>query len=360
MIREQMLAAEKVKALDWRDGGLYLLDQRLLPQQEVWQRYETAADVAQAIRDMRVRGAPAIGIAAAFAVVLAAKQHIANQVDDLQAALDIDFALLAESRPTAVNLFWALQKMRDGLVVAAQHPQPLQVLEQHAVDILDADREANLHMAQLGLEVIQHSSASKQHVMTHCNAGALATGGFGTALGVIRAAQLAELISCVHINETRPWLQGSRLTAWELVGENIPSLLSVDSTAAHLMQQGKITWVIVGADRITANGDVANKIGTYQLAVLARYHKVRFMVVAPSSTIDMQLNSGVQIPIEQREGAEILALGGQRVAAQVEAFNPVFDVTPAHLIDVIVTERGIVEQPDLEKMQALMLQDSVL
>ncbi len=353
MIREQMLAAEKVKALDWREGGLYLLDQRLLPQQEIWQRYETSTEVAQAIAQMRVRGAPAIGIAAAFAVVLAAQQHFVNG-GDWQAGLEADFTELAASRPTAVNLFWALQKMRDCLVVAVQHAEPLAVLEQQALDILNADREANLSMAQLGLEVIKRANATPQQVMTHCNAGALATGGFGTALGVIRAAHAAGLLTCVHVNETRPWLQGSRLTAWELVGEQIPSLLNVDSAAAHLLRQGEITWVIVGADRITANGDVANKIGTYQLAVLARHHQVKFMVVAPSSTIDMQLSSGVQIPIEQREGAEILAVAGQRVAAQVDAYNPVFDVTPAELIDVIVTERGIVEQPNLAKMQALM------
>lgn len=353
MIREQMLAAEKVKALDWREGGLYLLDQRLLPQQEIWQRYETSTEVAQAIAQMRVRGAPAIGIAAAFAVVLAAQQHFVNG-GDWQAGLEADFTELAASRPTAVNLFWALQKMRDCLVVAVQHAEPLAVLEQQALDILNADREANLSMAQLGLEVIKRANATPQQVMTHCNAGALATGGFGTALGVIRAAHAAGLLTCVHVNETRPWLQGSRLTAWELVGEQIPSLLNVDSAAAHVLQQGEITWVIVGADRITANGDVANKIGTYQLAVLARHHQVKFMVVAPSSTIDMQLSSGVQIPIEQRQGEEILALAGQRVAAQIDAYNPVFDVTPAELIDVIVTERGVVEQPSLEKMQALM------
>ena len=353
MIREQMLAAEKVKALDWREGGLYLLDQRLLPQQEIWQRYETSTEVAQAIAQMRVRGAPAIGIAAAFAVVLAAQQHFVNG-GDWQAGLEADFTELAASRPTAVNLFWALQKMRDCLVVAVQHAESLAVLEQQALDILNADREANLSMAQLGLEVIKRANATPQQVMTHCNAGALATGGFGTALGVIRAAHAAGLLTCVHVNETRPWLQGSRLTAWELVGEQIPSLLNVDSAAAHVLQQGEITWVIVGADRITANGDVANKIGTYQLAVLARHHQVKFMVVAPSSTIDMQLSSGVQIPIEQRQGEEILALAGQRVAAQIDAYNPVFDVTPAELIDVIVTERGVVEQPSLEKMQALM------
>lgn len=354
MIREQMLAAEKVKALDWRDGSLYLLDQRLLPQQEVWQRYESAAEVAQAIREMRVRGAPAIGIAAGFAVVLAAKHYLAAQRADWVDALESDFAVLAESRPTAVNLFWALEQMRGCLIEAAQHPQPLQRIEQQALDILAADREANLKMAQLGLQLIQQSNAGQQQVMTHCNTGALATGGFGTALGVVRAAHLAHLLTTVHVNETRPWLQGSRLTAWELVGEQIPSVLNVDSAAAHLFQQGGITWVIVGADRITAKGDVANKIGTYQLAVLARYHQVKFMVVAPSSTIDMQLLDGAQIPIEQRDGDELLALGGQRVAAQIDAYNPVFDVTPAQLIDVIVTERGVVEQPNLEKMQALM------
>lgn len=354
MIREQMLAAEKVKALEWRDNALYLLDQRLLPQQEHWQRYETAAEVALAIREMRVRGAPAIGVAAAFAVVLAAQKLVDSPVSTWSVALAADFALLAESRPTAVNLFWALQKMRDCLAIAVQQAQPLPILEAQAVAILNDDREANLHTAQLGLQVIREASAAPQHVMTHCNTGALATAGFGTALGVIRAAYLDGLVSCVHVNETRPWLQGSRLTAWELVGEGIPSVLNVDSTAAHLMAQGKITWVIVGADRITANGDVANKIGTYQLAVLARYHQVKFMVVAPSSTIDMQLSSGTAIPIEERNGEEILYIGEQRVAAQIDAFNPVFDVTPADLIDVIVTERGIVMQPNRQKMHALM------
>ena len=354
MIREQMLAAEKVKALEWRDNALYLLDQRLLPQEEHWQRYETAAEVAQAIREMRVRGAPAIGVAAAFGVLLGARQHFVNQPESWLAALEADFRLLAESRPTAVNLFWALQQMRDCLAIALEQEQPLQVLEAQAVAILNDDREANLRTAELGLQVIRESGTSEQHVMTHCNTGALATAGFGTALGVIRAAYLDGLVKCVHINETRPWLQGSRLTAWELVGEGIPSLLNVDSAAAHLMRQGDITWVIVGADRITANGDVANKIGTYQLAVLARYHQIKFMVVAPSSTIDLQLSSGVEIPIEEREGDEILYVGEQRVAAQVEAFNPVFDVTPAELIDVIVTERGVVKQPNEQKMRALM------
>lgn len=355
MIREQMLAAEKVRALEWRDNALYLLDQRLLPQEERWQRYETAASVAQAIREMRVRGAPAIGVAAAFGLLLGARQHFVNQPDRWLTALEADFTVLAESRPTAVNLFWALQQMRDCLALAVEQDQPLQALEAQAVAILNDDREANLRTAELGLQVIRESSARVQHVMTHCNTGALATAGFGTALGVIRAAYLDGLVKCVHVNETRPWLQGSRLTAWELVGEGIPSILNVDSAAAHLMRQGDITWVIVGADRITANGDVANKIGTYQLAVLARYHQIKFMVVAPSSTIDLQLSNGADIPIEEREGEEILYVGGKRVAAQIEAFNPVFDVTPAELIDVIVTERGVVKRPNEQKMRALML-----
>ncbi len=354
MIREQMRAAEKVKALEWRDNALYLLDQRLLPQQEFWQRYETAADVAQAIREMRVRGAPAIGVAAAFAMVLAAQQHVANHVSDLSAALEADFSLLAESRPTAVNLFWALQAMRDCLATALQTEQPLKALEAQALSIFNDDRNANLRTAELGLQLIRETGSAPQHVMTHCNAGALATAGFGTALGVIRAAYLDGLVRCVHVNETRPWLQGARLTAWELAGEGIPCALNVDAAAGHLMQQGMISWIIVGADRITANGDVANKIGTYQLAVLARYHQIKCMVVAPSSTIDMQLASGAQIPIEERTGEEILFVGQQRVAAEVDALNPVFDVTPAALIDVIVTERGVVNQPDAQKMRALM------
>ena len=355
MIREQMLAAEKVTALQWRDNALYLLDQRLLPQHEQWQRYTTATEVALAIREMRVRGAPAIGVAAAFAVVLAAQQLTHRPHSEWQAVLEADFVELAESRPTAVNLFWALQKMRDCLANAVQQSQPLAVLEAQALAIFNADRAANLHTAELGLQLIREASSAPQHLMTHCNAGALATAGFGTALGVIRAAYLDGLVECVHINETRPWLQGSRLTAWGLVGEGIPSMLNVDSSAAHLMAKNKISWVIVGADRITANGDVANKIGTYQLAVLAHYHKVKVMVVAPSSTIDMQLSSGDEIPIEERDGAEILYLDGQRVAAQVDAFNPVFDVTPAALLDVIVTERGVVQQPNSQKMRELML-----
>ena len=351
-MRERLLAAEKIKAIEWRDGALHLLDQRLLPLREHWVACHSAAEVAQAIRDMLVRGAPAIGISAAYGVVLGARQRAAAG-EDWQTTVSADFELLAASRPTAVNLFWALNRMRERLTRMAGE-SALAALEAEAVAIHLSDREANLTMAQLGVELIRKHDASKQTFLTHCNTGALATGGFGTALGVLRAAHLDGLVECVHADETRPWLQGSRLTAWELAGEGIPVSLNADAAAAHLMKTRNVAWVIVGADRITANGDVANKIGTYNLAVIAMHHGVRFMVVAPSSTIDMNLASGDDIPIEERAGHELLEAGGQRIAAEVEAFNPVFDVTPADLIDAIVTERGVVERPDAKKMAELM------
>lgn len=352
-MREQLLAAEKVTAIAWRDGALHLLDQRLLPHEETWYRYDNASAVADAIRQMVVRGAPAIGISAAYGMVLGARVRIAEG-GDWRTALETDFRVLAESRPTAVNLFWALDQMRACLAKITDDETALSTLETEAVAIHNNDREANLKMAELGLALIRQHADRPQKLLTHCNTGALATGGFGTALGVIRAANAAGLVECVFADETRPWLQGARLTAWELAGEQIPVRLNADSAAAHLMKTEGITWVIVGADRITANGDVANKIGTYQLAVTARYHGVRFMVVAPSSTIDMNLDNGDAIPIEERTGSELLEVAGQRVAAEVAAVNPVFDVTPAELIDAIVTERGVVERPTREQMQSLM------
>lgn len=352
-MRERLLAAEKVKAIEWKEGVLHLLDQRLLPMQEVWLTYESASGVAEAIRQMVVRGAPAIGISAAYGVVLGARARQQAGEDWLQ-TLDEDMQMLAESRPTAVNLFWALNRMRERLKRLKPGEEALAALEAEAVAIHESDREANLTMAQLGVELIRKHGDGVQTLLTHCNTGALATGGFGTALGVIRAAHLEGLVDKVFADETRPWLQGARLTAWELAGEGIPVTLNADAAAAHLMKTGNISWVIVGADRITANGDVANKIGTYQLAVNAMHHGVRFMVVAPSSTIDMNLTSGEDIPIEQREGRELLEIGGVRIAAEVDTVNPVFDVTPADLIDAIVTERGVVERPTAEKMAALM------
>jgi methylthioribose-1-phosphate isomerase len=352
-MRDRLLAAEKVKAIEWRDGTLYLLDQRLLPFEETWLAYDSAAAVAEAIRQMVVRGAPAIGIAAAYAVVLGVKARLAAG-GDWQAALEEDFQVLAESRPTAVNLFWALNCMRERLQRLKATDEPLRAMELEALAIHASDREANLTMAQLGVEVIRQHQGSAQPILTHCNTGALATGGFGTALGVIRAAYLEGLVERVYADETRPWLQGSRLTAWELASDGVPVTLNADSAAAHLMKTKGITWVIVGADRITANGDVANKIGTYQLAVNAMHHGVRFMVVAPSSTIDMTLASGDEIPIEERDGSELLEIAGRRVAAEVEAINPVFDVTPADLIDYLITEKGVIERPNAAKMAQLM------
>ncbi len=352
-MRDKLLAAEKVKAIEWREGTLFLLDQRLLPREEVWLACRSASDVAEAIRDMVVRGAPAIGIAAAFGVALGARVRLAAG-GDWQVALEEDFRVLAQARPTAVNLFWALDRMRDRLQRLKAGEDARRVLEAEAMGIFDSDREANLTMAQFGMELIRKHQDGPQKLFTHCNAGALATGGFGTALGVIRAAHLNGLVERIYADETRPWLQGSRLTAWELAGDGVPVILSVDSAAAHLMKTESITWVIVGADRITANGDVANKIGTYQLAVNAMHHGVRFMVVAPSSTIDMSLEEGEDIPIEERDGRELLEVGGQRIAADVGVVNPVFDVTPADLIDAIVTEKGVVERPDAAKMAQLM------
>lgn len=351
-MREKMLAAEQITALKWQDKQLWLLDQRVLPLSQSWLSYQSATEVAQAISDMVVRGAPAIGIAAAYGVLLSVQQQRTNP--DWKLAVAADIQQLAASRPTAVNLFWALEKMQAALLPAATAAEAESLCLTAALGIHQADREANLRMAELGLQLIQQGCDAPQQLLTHCNTGALATGGFGTALGVIRAAYHAGLVSLVHVDETRPWLQGSRLTAWELAQEQLPVSLNIDGAAAYLLREGDITWVIVGADRITAAGDVANKIGTYALAVLARYHDVKFMVVAPSSTIDMSIESGADIPIEQRAAAELLQVAGQPVAAAVPAFNPVFDVTPAKLIDAIVTELGVVEQPNLAKMQALM------
>lgn len=352
-MRDRLLATEKVKAIDWRDGTLFLLDQRVLPFEQTWIACTDVSGVAEAIRSMQVRGASAIGIAAAYGMVLAVRARIAEG-SDWYAALEEDFALLADARPTAAHLFWALNRMHDRLDRLKDNADPVATLEAEAVAIHESDREANLTMAQLGVDVIRRHQGNAQAILTHCNAGALATGGFGTALGVIRGAFLEGMVERVYVNETRPWLQGSRLTAWELVNEEIPVTLNADSAAAHILKAKGITWVIVGADRIAANGDVASKIGTYQLAVNAMHHGVRFMVVAPSSTIDMHTASGEDIPLEERDGDELLAVGGARVGADVEVFNPVFDVTPADLIDVIVTEKGIVERPDTAKMAQLM------
>ena len=337
-------------AILWHQGSLYLLDQRLLPERAEFLPCESAAAVAQAITDMVVRGAPAIGVTAAYGVVLAARRRYAETGPAWRPAVAPDLDRLARARPTAVNLTWALARM-GARIEAWRDGDPEPDLLAEALAIHQEDREANRLMGGLGAALIE----GRTRVITHCNAGSLATGGYGTALGVIRSAYAAGKLERVYADETRPWLQGSRLTAWELAQNGIPVVLQVDGAAASLMAQGGIGWVIVGADRIAANGDVANKIGTYGLAVLACYHGVRFMVVAPTSTIDLVVASGRDIPIEERDGGEVLSCGGRRIGPEgVGARNPLFDVTPAGLIDALVTERGVVTRPDMQKVRALM------
>ncbi len=345
------IRADADHAIVWANDRLYLLDQRLLPGREQYLELQTAAATAQAITDMVVRGAPAIGITAAFGVVLAARHRYAAAGAEWKRTVADDLALLAAARPTAVNLFWALKRMERMIqgLPEGQDPEPALLSEARAIH--DEDVAANRAMGELGAALIETPTA----VITHCNAGALATGGYGTALGVIRSGFAAGTVRQVYADETRPWLQGSRLTAWELVRDGIPVTLLADGAAASLLARGEVGWVIVGSDRIAANGDVANKIGTYSLAVAARHHGVKVMVVAPTSTIDMSLASGADIPIEQRDPAEVLQCGGSRVGADgADAWNPVFDVTPAALVDAIVTERGVVHSPDEEKMAELM------
>ncbi len=340
---------DSLRAIIWRDNALHLLDQRYLPHQQTYLELLQAKETADAIRDMVVRGAPAIGITAAYGVVLAARAAYAKNAGAWREEIQADMQYLAQSRPTAVNLFWALKRMEALFPSLEGDPEAALVAE--AGRIHQEDIEANYQMGLLGEAYIPKDTA----VITHCNAGALATGGYGTALGVIRSAFSADKLSQVYADETRPWLQGARLTAWELLQDGIPVTLLSDGAAASLLRTGTVSWAIVGSDRIAGNGDVANKIGTYGLAIAAKHHGVKFMVVAPTSTIDMSLSSGEQIPIENRSKDEVLSLNGQAVAAQdADAWNPAFDVTPAALVDVIVTEKGVVEHPTAEKMAALM------
>lgn len=315
-----------VTPLRWNGKVLTLLDQRLLPAEEIWIDCSSAREVADAIRTMIVRGAPAIGVSAAFGMALAWRDG-----DDLAEAARV----LKESRPTAVNLGWAVDRM----LAAARNGIDL---VQEAETILRDDVEANMQMGRFGAELLGPTAT----VLTHCNAGALATGGYGTALGVIRAAVESGRHIAVFADETRPWLQGSRLTAWELQREGIEVTLITDNMAGHFFQEGKFDAVIVGADRIAANGDAANKIGTYTVAVLANAHGVPFYIAAPVSTIDPSCPSGKQIPIEERNPSEVTELLGIRLAPQgVKARHPAFDVTPARLITAIITEKGVLHPP---------------
>jgi methylthioribose-1-phosphate isomerase len=350
-MEKQSIDYDHIRAVEWEKEGLRLIDQRLLPTRNKNIFFGNVVDVANAITDMVVRGAPAIGITAAYGVVLAARTRFRQDGVDWQATIQQDLETLKAARPTAVNLAWAVDKL--AAIAADLNPEtdPEPVLLEAAKQIHADDIDANHKMGQLGAGLIAPGSG----VLTHCNTGALATGGYGTALGVIRAGYASGAIKEVYADETRPWLQGARLTAWELVQEKIPVTLIADGAAAFLMKQGKVQWVIVGSDRIAANGDVANKIGTYSTAVAARHHGVRFMVVAPTSTVDMGTATGADIPIETRGQEELLAFGGRRIAPEgASAWNPVFDVTPAELVDAIVTERGVVEHPTAAKMAAMM------
>ena len=333
-----------ISPVRWDGSRLALLDQRRLPVEEVEKACATWQEVADAIRTLVVRGAPAIGVAAAFGVSLAARQSGASDWDGLVADLEEAIKGLGATRPTAVNLFWALERMRR--VALASRSVPLGALRlrlhEEAQAILHEDLAANHAMGAHGAALVPDGA----RILTHCNAGALATAGYGTALGVVRAAHEQGKVALVWVDETRPVMQGSRLTAWEMAREGIPHRLISDVAAAFVMKRGDVDLVITGADRIAANGDTANKIGTYGLAVLARHHGIPFYVAAPFSTIDPAVATGAAIAIEERDPAEVRGVAGRQTApAASPVFNPAFDVTPAELITAIITERGIFRSP---------------
>jgi methylthioribose-1-phosphate isomerase len=334
----------------WQDGVVRMLDQTVLPGEERWLELRDEHAVAEAITSMRVRGAPAIGVAAAYGVALAARRSPAAGLDELLQAIDEAAGALARTRPTAVNLFWALDRMRAAARRAGSADECRALLLAEAVAIDEENLQANRRMGALGADLIPHGAT----VLTHCNAGALATNGYGTALGVIRAAHAAGKGVSVIADETRPLLQGARLTAWELTRDGIPTTLIADNMAGLFMRRGLVTCVIVGADRIAANGDVANKIGTYQVAVLAREHGIPFYVAAPLSTLDLSIPSGDEIPIEERGAEEVRGFGGAQTApADVAVANPAFDVTPARYVTAIITENGIARPPYAESLANL-------
>jgi methylthioribose-1-phosphate isomerase len=341
-----------VKTIDWTDEGVVMIDQRLLPLEEINNTYTDYQGVADAIETMVIRGAPAIGIAAAMGfaigVLKADDENLDEQVEEIS-------RVLAATRPTAVNLFWAINRMKKLYTELRAEGVNLATLRQRLIDeskeILRDDIEINKAMGRHGAALLPEAAT----VMTHCNAGALATGGYGTALGVIRAAVESGNPVTVFSNETRPFMQGARLTVWELQQDSIPVTLITDSMAGHTMKAGKITAVVVGTDRVAGNGDVANKIGTYSVAVLAKENGIPFYVAAPTSTIDMSLTSGDQIPIEQRDPSEVTQIRGQQIAPLgTEVNNPAFDVTPSKYVTAIITEKGVARAPYTESLAALM------
>ncbi len=338
-----------VRTIRWDNHNhVIMLDQRLLPTKEVYRVYRDYEGVAQAIRDMVVRGAPAIGVAAAMGVALGA---VSVKDKNFDREIERIFRTMAKTRPTAVNLFWALNRMRS--VYSENRNRGIEVVKQmlrsEALKIYQEDIAANRQLGKNGAKLLGASS----HIMTHCNAGALATAGYGTALGVVRAMKESGKNVEVLANETRPFLQGARLTAWELKKDKIPVTIVTDGMSGYLMQKGKVDAVVVGADRIAANGDVANKIGTYLVAVLAKRHNIPFYVAAPTSTIDLKCASGAEIPIEQRDPHEVSHIFGHAITPRgVRVLNPAFDVTDHELVSAIITEKGVITPPFAQNIRA--------
>lgn len=345
-----------IKTVEWTSEGVRMIDQRLLPTEEKYLMLRSYEEVAEAIKKMVVRGAPAIGVSAAFGLALGAKQSVGTSTADLEDDFDYMCEVMGKTRPTAVNLFWAIERMRGALRREKAGTDNVEEIKEklvaEALAIFKEDLEANRSIGHYGEPLIPDGAT----VLTHCNAGALATAGdYGTALGVIRAARDAGKRVAVIADETRPFLQGLRLTAWELAKDEIPVTVITDNMAGHVMKAGKVDCVVVGADRIAANGDAANKIGTYMVAVLAQKNNIPFYVAAPITTLDLSLKSGDEIPIEERDGSEITHIGGQQLGPDgVVVHNPAFDVTPNELIAAIITDRGVARAPYPESLRILV------
>ncbi len=342
-----------IKTIEWADSGVVMLDQRLLPAREIYNTYTDYRGVAEAIRSMVIRGAPAIGVAAAMGIALGVKESRAQTLEALNCEFECICDIMARTRPTAVNLFWAIERMkaaygrtRPNGIEAIRSALIRECIEMHAEDV-----QANRQMGRFGQELIP----AQARVLTHCNAGALATAGYGTALGVVRAAVEAGKRIRVYADETRPFLQGARLTAWELEKDRIPVTVITDNMAGYFLQKGEVDCVIVGADRVAANGDVANKIGTYSVAVLAKENNVPFLVAAPISTLDLTIPDGTHIPIEERDPDEVRKIQGVPVTLeQANVANPAFDVTPNRYVGAIITECGIARPPYADSLKRLV------
>lgn len=342
-----------IPTIEWKKGIVRMLDQSLLPNEIKYIECDRYQTIAQGIKSLKIRGAPAIGIAAAMGIALAGQSIKASTPASFKKKMEPVYEIFRKTRPTAVNLFWAIERMKKFVDESGDLPvqRIKELLLQASQRILDDDIEINRAIGRYGNKVIQNQDT----VLTHCNAGSLATGGYGTALGVIRAAHASNKNIRVLADETRPVLQGGRLTAWELMQDKIDVILITDSMAGYMMKKGEVNLCIVGADRIAGNGDTANKIGTYSVAVLARHHGIPFYVAAPLSTIDFSIQTGDEIPIEQRNPSEVTSIFGkvQIAPKKVKVFNPAFDVTPAELITGIITEKGIFKPKELSRLLSL-------